>query len=104
MIVFDAETNVLDTEIFPQDTIADLNSSITFILLFSRKKSLRWKEIKAHTHTHTHTHPPTHTHTHTHELTDPHTHTHRHMRNLTKYYLRAASIQGRFLFTAILCR
>ena len=40
MIVFDAEARVLDTEIFPQHTIADLNSGITFIVLFSQEKSL----------------------------------------------------------------
>ena len=38
---FDAETKKLDTDIFPQHTIADLNSSITFIVLFSQKKPLR---------------------------------------------------------------
>ena len=39
MNVFDAEIKVLDTEIFPQHTIADLNSGITFIL-FSQEKPL----------------------------------------------------------------
>ena len=37
-------------------TIADLNSSITFLVLFSQEKPLRWKEINTHTHTHTHAH------------------------------------------------
>ena len=39
MTVFDAETKVLDTEIFPQHNIADLNYGITF--LFSPEKPLR---------------------------------------------------------------
>ena len=41
MTVFDAETKVLDTEIFPQHNIADLNSGITFIALFSQEKPLQ---------------------------------------------------------------
>ena len=56
MIVYDVATKELDTESFPQHTIADLNSGITFIVLFSQEKPLRWKEINTHTHTHTHTH------------------------------------------------
>ena len=39
MNVFDAETKILDTEIFPQHIIADLNSGITFVL-FSPEKPL----------------------------------------------------------------
>ena len=50
MIVFDLETKVLDTEIFPQHNIADLNSGITFIALFSQEKPLQWKEINTVTH------------------------------------------------------
>ena len=56
MIVFEVETKALDTEVFSQYTIADLNSCITIIALFSEEKSLRWKEMNRHTHTHTHTH------------------------------------------------
>ena len=41
MIVFDAETKALDMVIFPQDTIADLNSGSTFIVLLSQEKLLR---------------------------------------------------------------
>ena len=52
MIVFDAEPKVPDTEIFPQQTIVDLNSDITFIVLFCQEKHLRWKEINKHTHMH----------------------------------------------------
>ena len=52
MIVFDVATKVLDTENFPQHTIADLNSGITLILLFSQEKLLRWNEINTHAHTH----------------------------------------------------
>ena len=40
MIVFDAESKVLDTNIFPQHTIADLNSGITFTVLFSQENPL----------------------------------------------------------------
>ena len=56
MIVFDAEPKVPDTEIFPQQTIVDLNSDITFIVLFCQEKHLRWKEINKQTNKHTHTH------------------------------------------------
>ena len=55
MIVFDREIKVLDTEIFPQHNIADLNSGITLVL-FSQERPLWWKGINTHTHTHTHTH------------------------------------------------
>ena len=41
MIVYDVATKVLDTEIFPQHTIADLISRITFIVLFSQEKVLQ---------------------------------------------------------------
>ena len=37
---FDTDTKSVDTEIFPQYTIADLNSDITFIVLFSQEKPL----------------------------------------------------------------
>ena len=63
MIVYDVAKKVLDTESFPQHTIADLSSGITFNVLFSQEKPLRLKEINTHTHTHN-----THTHTHTHTL------------------------------------
>ena len=39
-IVHDVETKVLSTELFPQHNIADLNSDITFIVLFSKEKPL----------------------------------------------------------------
>ena len=64
MIVYDAATKVLDTKSFPQHNIAGLISAITFVVLFSQEKPLRWKEINTHTHTHTYTHTHTHTHTH----------------------------------------
>ena len=41
MIVYDAATKVLGKEEFPQHNIADLNSGITFIVLFSQEKPLR---------------------------------------------------------------
>ena len=50
MIVFDAETKVLDIEIFPWHNIAELNSNITFIVLPSQEKSLQWNEKNTHTH------------------------------------------------------
>ena len=49
MIIYDAVTKMLDTEIFPQHNIADLSSGITFIVLFNREKPLRWQEINTHT-------------------------------------------------------
>ena len=52
MIVFDAEPKVPDTEIFPQQTIVDLNSDIKFIVLFCQEKHLRWKEINKQTYIH----------------------------------------------------
>ena len=45
MIVYDVATKALDTESFPQRKIADMISGITFIVLFSQKKPLLWKEI-----------------------------------------------------------
>ena len=53
--------------VISQHNIAGLISGITFIVLFSQEKPLRWKKIHTHarTHTHTHTHANTHTHTHT---------------------------------------
>ena len=41
MTVFNATIKALPTEIFRQYAIADLNSGITFIVLFSQKKPLR---------------------------------------------------------------
>ena len=41
MIVYDVATKVLDTEIFPQHTIVELDSGITFVVFFSQKKPLR---------------------------------------------------------------
>ena len=40
---------------FLQYNIAGLIFGITFIVLISQEKSLRWKQINTHTHTHTHT-------------------------------------------------
>ena len=40
MIVYDMAIKVLHTELFPDDTITDLISGITFIALFSQKKPL----------------------------------------------------------------
>ena len=51
MIVYIVATDVFGTEGFPQYNIADLNSGIAFIVLFSRGKPLQWKEINTHTHT-----------------------------------------------------
>ena len=41
MTVYDVATKVLDTEKFSQHNIADLNSGITFIVLFSQEKPLQ---------------------------------------------------------------
>ena len=38
---FDAEIKVLNTEIFSLDTIADLSSVITFIVMFIQEQRLR---------------------------------------------------------------
>ena len=70
MIVYDMVMNVLDTKWFPQHNIAGLISGITFVVLFSQEKPLRWKKINTYTYTHIHIH----THTHTHTLTQTHTH------------------------------
>ena len=56
MIVYDVATKVLGTEEFLQHNIADLNSGVIFIVLFSQEKPLQQKEINTHTHAHTHTH------------------------------------------------
>ena len=56
MIVYELATERLDTELFPQHTIADLNFGIKFIVLLSRDKPLLREGINTHTHTHTHTH------------------------------------------------
>ena len=41
MIVYGVVKKVLDTELFPQDSIADLNSGIAIIVLLSQEKRLR---------------------------------------------------------------
>ena len=41
MINYDVATKAFDTEKFPQHTIPDLNSGITFIVLFSQEKPSR---------------------------------------------------------------
>ena len=48
MIAYYVATKVLGTEIFPQHNIVALISGITFIVLFSHEKPLRWKEINTH--------------------------------------------------------
>ena len=60
MIVFDVTTKVVIAE----NTMADLNSDITFVVLLSQEKPLRRKKIHTHTYTHTHTHTNTYTYTH----------------------------------------
>ena len=49
-LCFYMETKVLDTELFPQYTIADLNCGIKFTAFFSQEKPLQWNEINNHTH------------------------------------------------------
>ena len=63
MNVFDAETKIIDIEVFLQHTIADLNSIITLYFFVHSREDFKMKGNK---HTHTHTHTQTHTHTHTH--------------------------------------
>ena len=41
MIVYGVVKKVLDTELFPQHSIADLNSGIAIIVLLSQEKPLR---------------------------------------------------------------
>lgn len=41
MNVFDVETKVFDTELFPQDKIADLTLALHFNVLFSQEKPLQ---------------------------------------------------------------
>ena len=65
MIAYDVVTKILDTEKIPQYIMSDLNSGITFIVLFSQEKPLRWMELNTDTHTGTHTQ----THTNTHNFT-----------------------------------
>ena len=48
LIVYDVATKILNIEFFPQHNIADLNSGITFIVLFSQEKPLGSKEINTH--------------------------------------------------------
>ena len=79
MIFYDVATKVLGTESFPQHNIVGLISGITFIILFSQEKRLRWKEINTHTHTHTHTHARTHAHAHTRARVHTHTDAHKHI-------------------------
>ena len=54
MIVYDVGTKVLDTEIFPQHTMADLN--IWYYLLFVQSEEAFTVKGNKHTHTHIHTH------------------------------------------------
>ena len=49
LIIFEVETKILATEIFPQHTIAGLDTDITFIVLIGQEKPSRWKEINTHT-------------------------------------------------------
>ena len=49
MIVYDVATKVLDTELFPQHTIAELNSGITFFFIQPEDFAM-----KANNHTHIH--------------------------------------------------
>ena len=56
MIVFDAESKVLDTNIFPQHTIADLNSGIYCFVQSGESFKLKRNENTHHTNTHIHKH------------------------------------------------
>ena len=41
MVVYAVATKILDRELFPQHNITELNSGITFTVLFSQEKSLQ---------------------------------------------------------------
>ena len=64
LIVFEAETKVLDTEILPQHTMADLNSGSSIYCFVQSVEAFTVNRYK-HTYTHTHTHAHTHAHTQT---------------------------------------
>ena len=55
MIVFDMETKLLDTEIFPQDTIVDPSSGISSCFVQSGEAFT----VKGNKHTYTHKHTVT---------------------------------------------
>ena len=59
-------TKVLDTEIFPQHTITEMISGITYVVQSAEAFTLKGNK---HTDTDTDTDTDTHTHTHTHTLT-----------------------------------
>ena len=65
-------TKVLDTEIFPQDTISDLNLW-PYICFVQSREAFTVKGNK-HTHAHTHARTRTHTRTHAHTYTRMHAH------------------------------
>ena len=48
MFVYDVATKVLDTEIFPQHTIADLISGITFVIFFSQETGASYTNFIRH--------------------------------------------------------
>ena len=68
MIVYDVAAKLLDTGIFLQHTIADLNLW-HYIYCFVQSGESSTVKGNTHTHTHTHTHIHTHIHTYTHTLT-----------------------------------
>ena len=81
VIAYDVVTKVLDSEIFPQHTIADLKLWHYIYCFVQSGEAFTVKEnAHTHKHTHTNTHTRTHTHTytctHTHTYTQTHTHTH----------------------------
>ena len=69
LIVYDVTAKLLDTDSFPQHTIAEVSPGITFIVLVIQEKLLRWKETHTQVHTRTHTHTHTHTRARAHTLT-----------------------------------
>ena len=73
MVFYDVPTKVVDKEIFPQHTIADLNLwHFIYCFVQSGKAFTVGGNKDTHTHAHAHTHMHTHAHTHAHA----HTHTH----------------------------
>ena len=66
MIAYDVETKVLDTEIFPQHTIANLNLCHYIYCFFRSGEAFT---VKGNKHTYTRARARTHTHAHIHAHT-----------------------------------
>ena len=83
VIAYDVVTKVLDSEIFPQHTIADLK---LWYYIYCFVQSGEAITVKENTHTHTHTQTHTYTHAHTHTYTHIHMHAHTYIHPNTHTY------------------